>query len=160
MNSISSKARIGQNVSLGNYVTISDDVEIGDNSVIESYCHLGYSNGREGGELVIGENAHIRSHSVCYLGARIGADLVTGHHTIIRENCSIGDGFQLGAGSIVMGELEIGDHVKTGSRVEIGQQSTVGNCVWIFLNTTLINDKYPPSLEIDGHTIADLASMR
>ncbi len=56
-----------------------------------------------------------------------------------------------------MGELEIGDHVKTGSRVEIGQKSNVGSFVWIFLNTTLINDKYPPSLEIDGPTIADFA---
>ena len=157
MNSISSKARIGSNVSLGEYVTISDGVEIGDNSVIESYCHLGYSNGRERGDLIIGRNAHIRSHSICYLGARIGADLVTGHHVIIRENSSIGDGFQLGAGSSVMGKLEIGDHVTTGSRVEIGQKSKVGNFIWIFLNTTLINDKYPPSLEIDGPTIDDFA---
>ena len=56
-----------------------------------------------------------------------------------------------------MGELEIGDHVKTGSRVEIAQKSKVGNFVWIFLNTALINDKYLPSLEIDDPTIADFA---
>lgn len=157
MNSISQHAKIGQNVSIGDFVTISGDVEIGDDSVIESYCHIGYSNGREKSGLTIGANAHIRSHSICYLGSTIGSGLVTGHHSVIRENSTIGDGFQLGTGSIVMGELEIGDYVRTGSRVEVGQMSKVGSFVWIFLNTTLINDMYPPSPEIVGPVVQDFA---
>ena len=54
MNIISEKAKIGKNVKIGNFVTIYDDVEIGDNSIIESYCEIGYSNGRENGPLKIG----------------------------------------------------------------------------------------------------------
>lgn len=157
MNAISKKAVIGKNVKFGNFVIVHDDVVIGDNSVIESYCEIGYSNGRENGGLTIGHHAHIRSHSVLYLGSTIGEDLLTGHYAVIRENSKIGDGFQLGKSSIVMGECEIGNYVKTGSQVEIGQQSRIGNCVWIFLNSMLINDPRPPSDEIKGPNVGDFA---
>jgi len=154
-NMISEKAKIGENVKLGNFITVTDDVEIGDNCEIESYSYLGYSNGREKGKLVIGENSLIRSHSIFYLGSEIASGLVTGHHAIIRENSKIGKSFQLGTKSLVMGELEIGDFVRTGSNVEIGQKSSVGNYVWIYLNSALINDKHPPSGEIVGPIIGD-----
>ena len=152
---ISKKARIGKNVKFGNFVTVFDDVEIGDNSIVESYCEIGYSNGRERGSLIIGNNALIRSHSIIYQGSVIGKNLVTGHHAIIRENMQIGDGFQAGAGTIVMGESIIGNYVKTGSMVEIGQFSNIGNFVWIFLNSVLINDPIPPSEKLLGPEISD-----
>jgi len=157
MNVISPKAKIGKNVKIGNFVTIYDDVEVGDDSVIESYCEIGYSNGREKGPLKIGGNAHIRSHSIVYQGSVIGNGLVTGHHAIIRENMRIGDGFQLGAAAIVMGEAVIGNYVRTGSMVEIGQFSTIGDVVWIFIHSLLITDLYPPSDNIIGPHICDYA---
>jgi acetyltransferase-like isoleucine patch superfamily enzyme len=157
MNIISNEANIGSNVKFGNFVTVEAGVTIGDDSVIESYTHLGYSNGRERGGLTIGKNAHVRSHSIIYLGSKIGDGLVTGHHVIIRENSLIGKGFQAGAATIVMGELEIGDYTKTGSNVEIGQFSKVGDCVWIYLNTSLINDRRPPSDDIVGPVVEDYA---
>jgi len=157
MNHISSNAKIGSNVKFGNFVTVYDDVEIGDNSVIESYCEIGYSNGREKRPLKIGDNAKIRSHSVIYQGSLIGKNLITGHHAIIRENMEIGDGFQAGVGAVVMGESIIGNYVKTGSMVEVGQCSKIGNYVWIFLNSLLINDLYPPSETIIGPDISDYA---
>ena len=159
MNIISNKAKIGNNVSFGNFVTVYDDVEIGDSSVIESYCEIGYSNGREKGPLKIGENAKIRSHSIIYQGSLIGNNLVTGHHAIIRENMEIGDGFQAGAGAIIMGEAVIGNYVRTGSMVEIGQFSKIGNFVFIFINSFLINDRYPPSEKIIGPDISDYAIL-
>jgi len=96
VNIISEKAKIGKNVRIGNFVSIYDDVGIGDNSVIESYCEIGYSNGREKGPLKIGRNSKIRSHSILYAGSQIGENLVTGHHVTIRENMIIGVNFQLG----------------------------------------------------------------
>ncbi len=159
MNIISPSALIGKNVSFGNFVTVYDNVEIGDNSNIESYCEIGYSNGRERGPLVIGPNAKIRSHSVIYQGSHIGENLMTGHHAIIRENMQIGDGFQAGAATIIMGESVIGNYVKTGSMVEIGQSSKIGNYVWIYLNSLLINDLYPPSEKIIGPDISDYAIL-
>lgn len=159
MNVISEKAKIGNNVSFGNFVSVYDNVEIGDNSVVESYCEIGYSNGREKGTLKIGENARIRSHSIIYQGSSIGKNLTTGHHAIIRENMQIGDGFQIGAGGIVMGESFIGNYVKTGSMVEIGQFSKIGNFVWMFANSFLLNDLYPPSEKIIGPEISDYAIL-
>ena len=53
MNIISKKAKIRKNVTFGNFVTVYDNVEIGDNCIIESYCEIGYSNGKENG-------AHLR----------------------------------------------------------------------------------------------------
>jgi acetyltransferase-like isoleucine patch superfamily enzyme len=154
---VSDKATIGGNVTIAANAIVYDDVEIGDNSVIESYCEIGYSNGREKRGLIIGENAKIRSHSILYQGSVIGKNLVTGHHAIIRENMQIGDDFQAGAGTIVMGEAVIGDYVKTGSMVEIGQLSRIGNYVWIYLHSILINDLYPPSEDIVGPEISDYA---
>jgi len=157
VNLISSKASIGKNVKFGSFVIVHDNVTIGDDSVVESYCELGYSNGREKGPLHIGANAHVRSHSILYLGCSIGAGLVTGHHAVIRENSRIGKGFQLGSSSISMGELEVGDFVKTGSQVEIGQYSRVGSYVWIFINSMLCNDPRPPSDEVRGPDVDDFA---
>lgn len=159
MNIISPKAKIGKSVTFGNFVTVYDDVEIGDNSAIESYCEIGYSNGREKGPLKIGENAKIRSHTILYQGSTIGKQLMTGHHAIIRENMLIGDGFQLGAAAIAMGEAVIGNYVRTGSMVEIGQYSKVGDFVWIFIHSLLITDLYPPSEKIIGPEISDYAIL-
>jgi len=149
MNIISEKAKIGKKVKIGNFVTISDDVEIGDNSIIESYCEIGYSNGKEKGPLKIGSDSKIRSHSILYAGSTIEKNLVTGHHVTIRENMKIGMNFQLGTLSDLQGESSIGDYVKLHSNVHIGQFSKIGNFVWIFPYTVLTNDPHPPS---DGYT--------
>jgi len=149
MNSISEKAKIGKNVKIGNFVTIYDDVEIGNNCIIESYCEIGYSNGRENGPLKIGSDSKIRSHSIFYAGSIIGKNLVTGHHVTIRENMKIGFDFQIGTLSDLQGESIIGDYVKLHSNVHIGQFSKIGNFVWIFPFTVLTNDPHPPS---DGFT--------
>ena len=108
MNIISKKAKIGRNVKFGNFVTLYDNVEIGDNSIIESYCEIGKSNGLEKGSLIIGANSHIRSHSILYGGSEIDEGLITGNHSTIRENSKIGKGFQLGIQSIVQNNCVIG----------------------------------------------------
>jgi len=145
MNFISKKARIGKNVKFGNFVTVYDNVEIGDNCIIDSYCEIGISNGREKGPLKLGANSRIRSHSVIYCGTEIGKNLVTGHFVTIRENAKIGQGLQLGIQSVVQGECIIGDHVKIFSVVNIPKRAKIGNFVWIFSYTVLTNDPHPPS---------------
>lgn len=158
LNIISKKARIGKNVKFGNFVTVYDDVEIGDNCMIESYSELGYSNGREKGPLKIGSNSKIRSHSVLYAGSEIGENLMTGHHVTIRENMKIGRDFQIGTFSDLQGESTIGNFVKFHSSVHVGQYSTIGNYVWILPYTVLTNDPHPPSDEyIKGPEISDFA---
>jgi len=160
MNFISKKTKIGNNVKFGNFVTVYDDVEIGDNCIIDSYCELGYSNGREKGPLIIGANSRIRSHSVLYAGSQIGKNLVTGHHVTIRENMKIGSDFQLGTLSDLQGEAIIGDYVKTHSNVHVAQTSKIGNYVWMFPYAFLANDPHPPSDEATkGPEISDFAIL-
>ena len=160
MNIISEKAKIGKNVKIGNFVTIYDDVEIGDNSIIESYCEIGYSNGREKGPLKIGSDSKIRSHSILYAGSIIGKNLVTGHHVTIRENMKIGVNFQLGTLSDLQGESSIGDYVRTHSNVFVPHFSKIGNFVWMFPYVVLANDPHPPSDEATkGPEILDFAAL-
>jgi len=160
MNIISDKAKIGKNVKIGNFVTIYDDVEIGDNSIIESYCEIGYSNGREKGPLKIGSDSKIRSHSILYAGSIIGKNLVTGHHVTIRENMKIGVNFQLGTLSDLQGESSIGDYVRTHSNVFVPHFSKIGNFVWMFPFVVLANDPHPPSDEsTKGPEILDFAAL-
>ncbi len=160
MNIISEKAKIGKNVKFGNFVTVYDNVEIGDNCIIDSYCEIGYSNGREKGPLKLNANARIRSHSVLYAGSNIGKNLVTGHHVTIRENMKIGKDFQLGTLSDIQGESLIGDYVKTHSNVFVAQFSKIGNYVWLLPYAFLSNDPHPPSDEVTkGPEISDFAVL-
>ena len=64
------KAKLGENVKVGQFTTIYVNVEIADNIVIEGYCEIGVQNHLSKGEtLYIGENSHIRSHSAFYEGS-------------------------------------------------------------------------------------------
>lgn len=155
---VSKKAQIGEGVTIGDFVTIHDNVVIGDNTVIESYCELGVASHLTGGQpLQIGKNAHIRSHSIFYAGSVFGDGLVTGHRVTVREKTVAGRGFLLGTLSDVQGHCEIGDYVKTHSNVHIGQQSKIGNYVWIFPYVVLTNDPHPPSNVLMGVTLEDFA---
>ena len=155
---ISEKATIGDNVTIGAFTTIHDNVQIGDNCIIEGYCELGVSNHlSEGKMLIIGDDSHIRSHSIFYEGSSFGPKLVTGHRVTVREKTIAGINFQLGTLSDIQGHCDIGDYVRTHSNVHIGQQSKIGNFVWIFPYVVLTNDPHPPSNVMQGVTVCDFA---
>ena len=62
---VSASAKLGQNVSVGAFSIIYDDVQIGDDTVIESHCEIGYPTKLAKDEpLILGKNSLIRSHSV------------------------------------------------------------------------------------------------
>jgi UDP-3-O-[3-hydroxymyristoyl] glucosamine N-acyltransferase len=73
---IAKSARIGANASIGAYVVVDDDVEIGDD------CTL-------------------LPHVVIYRGARIGRNFLAHAHAVVRENCRLGDNVILQNGVIV-----------------------------------------------------------
>ena len=73
---IDSTARIGQNASIGAYVTIDAGVEIGDD------CTL-------------------LPHVVIYRGVKIGKNFFAHSHVSVRENCEIGDNVLLHNGVVV-----------------------------------------------------------
>ncbi|WP_220719829.1 N-acetyltransferase [Agarivorans litoreus] len=155
---ISPKATLGNNVTVGPFSIVHDNVEIADNVVIESHCELGVRNQRTGDKpLVVGSNSHIRSHSVLYAASSFGSNFVTGHRVTIRENTSAGKNFQVGTLGDIQGDCVIGDYVRFHSNVHIGQHSIVGNFVWIFPYVVLTNDPHPPSNVMQGVTVEDFA---
>ncbi|TOM06860.1 N-acetyltransferase, partial [Vibrio parahaemolyticus] len=50
---VSENAELGKNVTIGAYSIIHENVVIGDNTIVESYCELGVSNHLSGGEKLV-----------------------------------------------------------------------------------------------------------
>lgn len=157
---VSPKANIGHNVSIGAFSIVHDDVILGNNTVIESHCEIGYPSPLAKGQpLVIGESSLIRSHSIFYQGSTFGARLVTGHRVTVREQTSAGLNLQIGTLSDIQGHCSIGNYVRFHSNVHIGQHSKIGNYVWIFPYVVLTNDPHPPSQVMMGVTVEDFVAI-
>jgi acetyltransferase-like isoleucine patch superfamily enzyme len=153
---VSSRAQLGENVTIGPFTVIHDFVNIGSNSRVDGFCQLGFETPLcDDTSLFIGDNSLIRSHCVVYQGSSFGPGLKTGHHVTIRENTSAGNGFQVGTYSDIQGHCNIGHHVRTHSSVTIGQKSEIGNFVWLFPGVLVTNDPNPPSNSLLGVTIED-----
>ena len=125
---VSDKAIIDNNVRIGAYTIIYDNVEIAENTVIEAFCEIGVTNNFSNGDkLYIGANSHIRSHSIFYEGSSFLESLITGHRVTVREKVRAGKNLQIGTLSDLQGHCEIGDFVRLHSNVHIGQKSKIGN---------------------------------
>lgn len=157
---VSEKAVIGKNVTIGPFTIVHGNVWIDDNVVIEGFCEIGLSNHLSGGApLIIGEGAHIRSHSIFYEASTFGERLVTGHRVTVREKTIAGKNLQIGTLSDIQGHCTIGDYVRFHSNVHIGQKSCIGNYVWIFPYVVLTNDPHPPSNVLKGVVVEDYAAI-
>lgn len=157
---ISSKACIGNNVTIGPYSIIHDDVIIGDGSTIGSYVELGLPTKLASeSSLRIGSHCNIRSHTVIYAGSIIGDNLQTGHYVTVRENSILEEYVQLGSRSDVQGDCSIGCYTKCHADVHIGKKSKIGSYVWLFPEVLLTNDPTPPSESLVGVIIEDFAVL-
>lgn len=153
---VSPDAELGDNITIGPFTIVHGNVRLGSNTRIDSNCEIGYpSKLAEGRPLEIGCNSLIRSHSVFYEGSSFGDGLVTGHHVTVREKTKAGLNFQVGTYGDIQGHCEIGNYARTQSSVTIGQQSRIGNFVWLFPGVLLTNDPNPPSNELLGVELKD-----
>jgi acetyltransferase-like isoleucine patch superfamily enzyme len=119
---------------------------LGPGAIVEPYVVLGLPpRGRRDGELelVIGADAHIRSHTVIYAGNVIGRRLQTGHGVLIRESNQIGDDVSVGSHSIVEHHVRIGDAVRIHSNVFIPEFSVLEAGSWVGPNVVFTNAIYP-----------------
>ena len=148
-------ARLSNNVIIGPFSIIHNNVIIEEGSVIGSHCEIGHpaNNFSDGTPLKIGRNSFIRSHSIFYEGSTFGENLVTGHRVTVREKTFAGRNLQIGTLSDIQGHCEIGDFVKFHSNVHIGQHSKIKDYVWIFPYVVLTNDPHPPSNVMMGVTL-------
>ena len=163
---ISSKAKIGKNVRIGDNTSILDNVTIGDDSVICNNCIIGeplsdyYTNqDYKNPPTIIGNGSLIRSHSIIYCGSNIGDQFSCGHRVTIRENMKIGNNCRFGTLCDIQGMSELGDYCWLHSNVHIGQNSTIGNFVFIYPYVVFTNDPTPPSNICIGPTVGDYSQI-
>jgi len=123
---------------------------MGSGSVIEDYCLIGVTpRGYSDGDLttVIGNGAHIRSHSVIYAGNHIGDNFQTGNKVNIRELNEIGNDVSIGTHTVIEHHVRIGNFVRIHSQVFIPEYSIIEENAWIGPNVVFTNAKYPLSPE-------------
>lgn len=163
---ISSKAKIGNNVKIGDNSTIYDNVIIGDDSIISNDCIIGeplsdyyFKENYKNPQTIIGNNSIIRSHSIIYAGSTFANNFSTGHRVTIREHTIMGSNCRVGTLSDIQGYSKFGDHCWLHSNVHIGQNSTIGNFVFIYPYVVFTNDPTPPSNICIGPTVGDYSQI-
>lgn len=164
---ISPTAQLGTNVRIGDNTTIYDNVIVGDNTVIANDCVIGEPSGdyyEQLDEYVnpvtrIGPNSLIRSHAIIYASSNLGTGFSCGHRVTIRENSLFGANCRVGTLSDIQGYATFGDHCWLHSNVHIGQQSSVGNFVFIYPYVVFTNDPTPPSNVCVGPTVGDYSQI-
>lgn len=134
------KKWLGISIRLGKQVEIDEDVI------------LGYPPGRtgKGGEVILGDNARIRSGSVIYQSVRTGHHFETGHGVVIREENKIGDNVSIWTHTVIDYGCRIGSQVKIHSNCYIAQYTVIEDDVFIAPGTIFANDKYPVSPHLEG----------
>ncbi len=121
---------------------------MGSGAVVEDFCILGVPpRGKQDGDLetLIGEGAHLRSHTVVYAGNRIGKNFQTGNKVNIRELNEIGDNVSIGTLSVIEHHVRIGHNVRIHSQVFVPEYSILEEDAWLGPNVVLTNAKYPMS---------------
>ena len=163
---ISKTAKIGRNVQIGDGTIIYDNVVIGDNTIICNDCIIGeplnkyYSDSNYENPIVqIGANSLVRSHTIIYAGSTFGDSFSCGHRVTIREFTKAGNNFSVGTLSDIQGYVEIGNYCRFHSNVHIGQNSNIGDFVFIYPYVVFTNDPHPPSNICQGPTVGDYTQI-
>ena len=158
MDLISKKAIIGKNVKICPTSIVYDNVVIGDNTIIESYCIIGLPSRNEtGNPLIIEKNSLIRSHSVFYDNSKFERNLVTGHHVLVRDKITAGKYFQIGSYTELEGDSFFGEYVKLHSKVHLSIHSKIGHFSWLFPRVQFSTDPLPPSRIELPITVGDMS---
>lgn len=140
---ISSKAQIGNNVTVGPFSVIEDDVVIGDGCIIDSSVSI-KSGARIGNNVKIYHGAAVSGHPQDLKFSGEKTELIVGENTIIREFVTLNRGTkaygrtEIGANCLFMAyshaahDCIIGDNVilansvQMGGHVEIGDWAIIG----------------------------------
>jgi acetyltransferase-like isoleucine patch superfamily enzyme len=120
-------------------------VKLGSNCKIDEGALVGYMPLRRIGnlELIIGDEAILRSGSVIYLGSKIGCNLETGHNVVIREENIVGDYVKIWANTVIDYRCRIGNNVKIHSSCYIAQLTVIEDDAFIAPGVMMANEKYP-----------------
>ncbi len=173
---ISAKAQIADNVEIGPFCVVGDDVKIGAGTVLKSHVvvegdtTIGQNNvifpfavigvepqdlkfRGEKARVVIGDNNKIREHVTIHLGTQDGAMVTTiGSNCLlmvgvhIAHDCVVGNNVILANNATLAGHVEVGDHVVIGGLSAIHQFARIGAGAMIGGMSGVENDVIPNGL--------------
>ncbi|MFA5010850.1 MAG: acyl-ACP--UDP-N-acetylglucosamine O-acyltransferase [Ignavibacteria bacterium] len=155
LNSVSNKAQIGKNVTIGDFTVIKDDVVIGNNVTIGSNVIIDdgarisdsvkFHHGavistipqdlKFGGEvttLEIGENTVVREYATLNRGTKASGRTIVGKNCLlmayshVAHDCKIGDNVIIANSGNLGGHVEVGDWGIVGGLVAIHQFVKIG----------------------------------
>lgn len=172
MNTISKKAQIGKNVTIGDYTVIKDDVVIGDN--VEIASNIIIDNGARisanvkihhgaavstipqdlkfNGEvttLEIGEGTIIREYATLNRGTTAGNKTVIGKNCLlmayshVAHDCVVGDNVILANSANLGGHVVLGDWAIIGGITGIHQYVKIGKHAIISTHSKVVKDVPP-----------------
>jgi len=143
---------IGKECLIGNNVVIYDDVIIGDNVRIDDNVVLGKLPMKAANSATTSENklsplkissaCIIGSGAVIYRGASIGEKCLVADYATIRENVSVGKKTIVGRGVAIENNCSIGSFCKLETNSYITAFSTLEDNVFIAPNVTTSNDNF------------------
>ncbi|MBU3190968.1 N-acetyltransferase [Clostridium bowmanii] len=170
MNYISEKSKLGNDVTMGHFVVIEDEVSIGANCIIGSnvVIHIGTiigDNVRIDDNTVIGkqpmrsvnsifkdeekllpakisEGCLIGAGVIIYCGCVIGQKTLIADTAVIRENVTVGSKTIIGRAATIENYCKVGSNCKIQTNVYLTAYSEVGDYVFIAPCVTTSNDNY------------------
>lgn len=140
---------------------IYPNVQIGQNVIVEDFCIIGVPIANDPtAKTIIGDNSHIRSHTVIYAGNIIGLNFSTGNKANIRDFNHIGNNVSIGTLTVVEHRCSIEDDVRIHSQAFIPEFSLLKKGCWIGPNVALTNAKYPQSINAKSKLVSPTIGMK
>lgn len=172
---ISKEAKIGENVIIGPYSIIEDDVEIGDNTEIRAHVHLanGSRIGRScrihsgcviatepqdlkfGGEptlAIVGDRTVLREFVTVNRGtkhsgmSKVGSDCLLMAYCHVAHDCRVGNNVIMANATQLGGHVQIDDWANTGGVVKVHQFCRVGMHSFVGADVKIVKDVPPFTL--------------
>ena len=132
--------------SIASTAIIYQNVELGEDVIVEDYCIIGSPfKGYNGEKTIIGDNSVIRSHTVIYAGNVIGKNFQTGNKANIRELNIIGDNVSVGTLSVIEHHVRIESGARIHTQVFVPEFTILEENSWLGPNVVITNAKYPRS---------------
>ena len=122
-------------------MNLPEGVRLGANCIVQVNVVLGAGK-RELGDLVIGDNAIIRSGAVLYYGTTIGNDCKIGHNAVVREKNNLGKNVSIGSNTELAPGNTIGDNTSIHGSCFL-EATAIGEYCFIAPGVKFLDDKTP-----------------
>lgn len=143
---------LGEHVIIGNNVVIYEGTEIGNNVIIQDNAVIGKQPTRAKASILpevnqlpptkIGSGVTVGTSAIVYANAEIGDDVFIADLATVRERVTIGEKTIVGRGVAVENDCKIGKNCKLETNCYITAYSELGDYVFIAPCVVTTNDNY------------------